>query len=161
LLHARIIQHNVGRGVKAAPQNQYMLFRHPLLSAITIIALFRRTGIHCPEVWAPRNGEVLKTSLEWGAIVRFKCNEGYFLKGEDAIVCGDSDEDGDGEWLQLPPFCEGAFASFSVLCSLAVIAELMLEASAKLSEDVPAITTAVSQKLYNNVYCGKLIFYIC
>nr|CAB3266737.1 sushi, von Willebrand factor type A, EGF and pentraxin domain-containing protein 1-like [Phallusia mammillata] len=57
---------------------------------------------------APLNGHIFTSSSEsvYGTIAIFSCDEGYFMIGSSETVCGDSDDDGSGDWLGATPTCQ-------------------------------------------------------
>ncbi|XP_035660889.1 sushi, von Willebrand factor type A, EGF and pentraxin domain-containing protein 1-like [Branchiostoma floridae] len=59
------------------------------------------TALQCPEVTGPDNGAVTPTDTRsYGDVVRFTCDAGYELDGEESITC-----QADGTWDDDAPTC--------------------------------------------------------
>ncbi|XP_078481037.1 sushi, von Willebrand factor type A, EGF and pentraxin domain-containing protein 1-like isoform X3 [Ciona intestinalis] len=67
------------------------------------------TQITClVPVVAPQNGSIVTSSPDniYGSDVTFDCDVGFFLIGSATTRCGDSNDDGIGEWTNQAPVCD-------------------------------------------------------
>ena len=60
------------------------------------------TEISCPEPKSPENGDAQFYKVTQGGKVKFTCDAGYSLDGQEIITCG-----ADGSWDHFPPRCIG------------------------------------------------------
>lgn len=61
-----------------------------------------KTEITCQQLPdAPLNGFISKspTNPIYGSVLSFACDDGYFPIGSLESECGDTDEDGNGDWI--------------------------------------------------------------
>lgn len=56
--------------------------------------------INCSDPGIPENGQRFHTNFLFGSIVKFSCNNGYIIAGDDTIVCSEN-----GHWNTTIPTC--------------------------------------------------------
>ena len=56
--------------------------------------------INCSDPGIPENGQRFHTNFLFGSIVKFSCNNGYIIVGDDTIVCSEN-----GHWNTTIPTC--------------------------------------------------------
>jgi len=74
---------------------------HSTLSAINLIP-FRFKGVDCGSPQAIINANPVFSTTLYGDTVRYECNLGYELVGNDILTCGS-----DQSWAGVTPACQG------------------------------------------------------
>ena len=65
------------------------------------INLFYMNSASCPEPGRIKHGNKIGQNYGHGKTVRYRCNSGYTLEGEDRLTCDD------GRWNLNMPRCKG------------------------------------------------------
>lgn len=63
--------------------------------------IFFFTGVSCPRLVAPENGEMSALGFSYKDEATFSCLDGYIMNGTSSVTC-----QSDGEWDGKPPLCE-------------------------------------------------------
>ena len=63
--------------------------------------IFFLSEINCGNPGTPSNGQRHGSDFSFGATVRFTCNHGYELNGENSIKC-----EATGDWSHPTPKCD-------------------------------------------------------
>ena len=73
---------------------------------------FRSPGVWCSPLDTPAHGFMMGVGRQFGDIVRFACQQGHRLFGEQELVCGPQ-----GAWSDNPPSCHRVWCDPPVLGS--------------------------------------------
>ena len=82
---------------------------HTSLSLIPLV-------ITCPSLNPPSSARLIDShSTRYGSVVTFECNKGYFMIGENNLLCLDENDDGVGEWNKMMPTCRRRYRFYSAI----------------------------------------------